>query len=293
MPGWGSAVLVFRFIVVVVLLVVSFERCTAGQPSTRINLSAPHLVESFLGVVFVFEENNLDCPEDRSTVAVSKGMLKVFSLRFPPFESPVFLTKIKADPVDDTTYRYQLAKAACRMDIDIRHQVKNGDQWKSLLVMQERRPSLSAEARLEAAKKGVADLMKKAEVWAKKNPMSIAEIVELLRAKGPGRWNGSTISMGFPFDDAPKPCMDVLGEYRMTRNSFAVAFFAPLPGELNKFVLEGFDLDGSHARIYLTKDDCRFEFTISQSVMHDSRWTTLPLRPVPKDREAKEVEPRH
>jgi hypothetical protein len=134
--------------------------------------------------------------------------------------------------------------------------------------------------------------MRRAELWAKKNPMSVKEIVELLRAKDPGRWTGSTLSMGFPFDDGPKPCMDVFGEYRMTRNSFAVAFFAPLPGELNKFVLEGSELDGSHARIYLTKDDCRFEFTISQSVMHDFQWTTQPLRPVSEDGMAKEVEPR-
>lgn len=284
--------LIFRIIVAVALLIVSMERCTAGQPGTRIDLSAPRLLESFLGVVFVFEENNLDCPEDRSTLAVAKGMLKVFSLRFPPFEQPVSLTKITADPVDDTTYRYQFANTACRMDIDIRHQVRVGDQWKSLLVMEERRPSLSAEVRQEAAKKGVADLMKKAEVWAKKNPMSIAEIVEMLRGKGPRRWTGSTSSMGFPFDEAPKPCMDVLGEYRITKNGFAVAFFAPLPGELNKFVLEGFDLDEAHGRIYLTKDGCRFEFTISQSVRHGFQWTPLPLRPVPGDRVAKEVEPK-
>jgi hypothetical protein len=218
--------------------------------------------------------------------------LKVFSLRFPPFEQPIFLTKIKADPIDDATYRYQFVKATCRMDIDIRHQVRMGDQWKSLLVMEERRPSLSAEARLEAARKGVADLMKKAEAWARKNPMSVAEIDDMLHGKGPRRSTGSVLSMGFPFDGAPKPCMDVLGEYRITRNGFALAFFAPLPGELNKFVLEGSDLDGSRARIHLTKDDCRFEFTISQSVLHDFKWIALPLRPLPEDRVAKELEPR-
>jgi hypothetical protein len=290
--------MIVRIIVAVALFAVATGRCAAEQPGTRIDLSAPRLLESFFGVGFVFEDSNLDCPDDHSTVAVSKGMLKVFSLRFPPFEQPIFQTKITADPIDDTTYRYQFANASCRMDIDIRHQVRVGDHWKSLLVMEERRPSLSAEARQEAAKKGVADLMKKAEVWAKKNPMSLAEILAMLRGKGPGRWTGSTISMGFPFDDSPKSCMEVLGEYRITSNSFAVAFFAPLPGELNKFVLEGSDLDASHARIYLTKDDCRFEFTISQSVMRDFQWTNLPLRPVPdvrpapEDKVAKEAESR-
>ena len=78
--------------------------------------------------------------------------------------------------------------------------------------------------------------------------------------------------------------MDAFGEYRITKDSFALAFFAPLPGDLNKFVMEGSDRDASHARIYLSKDDCRFEFTISQSAMRDRQWTALPLRPIPEDK---------
>jgi hypothetical protein len=84
--------------------------------------------------------------------------------------------------------------------------------------------------------------------------------------------------------------MDVFGDNQITKNSFAMAFFAPLPGDLNKFVMEGSDLDDTHARIYLTKDDCRFEFTISQSAMRDRQWTALPLRPVPEEKRAKPAE---
>ena len=144
--------MIFRIIAAIALLVASMERGAAEQPGTRIDLSALVCPDRF-GVGSVFEESGLDCPEDRSTIAVSKGLLKVFSLRFPPFEQPIFLTKIKADPNDDATYRYQFIKATCRMDIDIRHQVRLGDQWKPLLVMEERRPSLSPEARLEAARR--------------------------------------------------------------------------------------------------------------------------------------------
>jgi hypothetical protein len=278
--------------VALVLLSVSIGHGRAEQTSTRIDLSARHRLQSFYGIVFGFEGSNLDCPEDRRTIAVSKGMLKVFSLRFPPFEPPIFRTSIKADPIDDTTYRYQFAKAACRMDIDVRDQVRIGDQWKSLLVREDRRPSVPPDLRQEAAKKRVADLLKKAEAETRENPMSGVDIVGTIRGTGPRRWTGATSSMGFPFDEAPQPCMDVLGEYRIASNSFAMAFFAPLPGGLNEFVLEGSDLDGSHARIYLTKDDCRFEFTISQSVMHDGQWMALPLRPAAEDKTAKEAEPR-
>src|SRR5436190_13739215 len=120
-----------------VLLIVSIGHCRAEQSRTRIDLSVQRRLQSFYGIVFGFEENKLECPEDRRTIAVSKGTLKIFSLRFPPFEQPIFRTSVKVDPIDDTTYRYQFAKAACRMDIDIRDQVRIGDQWKSLLVRED------------------------------------------------------------------------------------------------------------------------------------------------------------
>ena len=278
--------------VALVLLSVSIGHGQAEQAGTRIDLSAPHRLQSFYGIVFGFAGSDPDCPEDRRTIAVSNGMFKVFSLRLPSFEHRIFRTSIKADPVDDTTYRYRFAKAACRMDIDIRDQVRVDDQWKPLLIREDRRPSLPPDVRLEAGQRRVADLLKRAEAEAKENPLSGVDIVGTILGSGPRRWTGTTSSLAFPFDDAPQPCMDVLGEYRMAGNSFALTFLAPLPGELNKFVLEGLDLDGSHARIYLTKDNCRFEFTVSQSVMHDGRWSALPLRPAPEDERVGGGEPR-
>ena len=282
----------FRIFVALVLFIISIGHCSAEQPSTRIDLSAPRLFEAFSGVAFVFEEGNLDCPEDHRTLTVSKGMLRTHYLGLPLSEPPIFLTKLKYDPIDDSTYRLQFAKATCRMDIDVRQQIRSGDEWKSLLVMEERRPSLSEGERREAANRRVGSLAKNAEETAKQKPISLAEINAMLRGKGPRRWGFGTSSFGFPFQDAPKPCMDVFGEYHVRRNSFVLAFFAPLPGELNRFVIEGSELDGSHARVYLTKDDCRFEFTISQSVKHDRQWTALPLRPVPEDKLVKEAAPK-
>ena len=282
----------FRIGVVLVLFNVSIGYGRAEQASTRIDLSAQHRLQSFYGIVFGFVGSTPACPEDRRSLVVSNGVLKLFSPRFPPFEPPIFRSGIKADPIDDTTYRYQFAKPACRMDIDIRDQVRVDDQWKSLTVREDHRPSLPPDAREEAARNRVADLVKKAEAEAKQDPMSGEDIVGALRGTGPRRWTGTTIDFGFPFEAAPQPCMDVLGEYRIARSSFAMAFLAPLPGGLNTFVLEGSDLDPSHGRIYLTKDDCRFEFTISQSVLHDGQWIALPLRPADEDKPAKEAEPR-
>jgi hypothetical protein len=283
----------FRIGVVLVLFNVSIGHSRAEEASTRIDLSARNRLQSFYGIVFRFVGSNPDCPADRRTLVVSNGALKVFSLRFPPLERPIFRSSIKADPVDDTTYRYRFAKAACRMDIDIRDQVRVGDQWKSLLVRQDRRPSLPADERGEAARKRIADLLKRAEAEAKENLMSGEDVVGTLPATRPRRWIGATSSLGFPFDEAPQGCMDVLGEYRIASNSFAMAFFAPFPGELNKFVLEGSDLDDSHARIYLTKGDCRFEFTMSLSVVHDGQWTALPLRSAAEDETVGGARPNH
>jgi hypothetical protein len=79
--------------------------------------------------------------------------------------------------------------------------------------------------------------------------------------------------------------MDAIGEFVMAKYKVAMAFFGPLPGELNKFILEGTDLDDYHARIYMTKDNCRFEFTISQSAIRDNKSILIPLRPAPDSAE--------
>jgi hypothetical protein len=289
--GWRGALMHCRSVVAFVLMIVSVGHGRAEQPSTRIDLSLPRRPQSLYGIVFGFAGRNPKCPEDRSAIAVSKGVLRIFSLRFPRSDQPVFRSSIKVDPIDDITYRYQFAKAACRTDIDIRDQVRVGEQWQSLLVREDRRPSLPPHTRQEAAEKRMADLLRRAETEARENPMSDLDIVGTIGGTGPRRWTGTMTGLVFPFDEAPQPCMDVLGEYRIASNGFAMSFFAPLPGELNKFVLEGLDLDQSHARIYLTKDDCRFEFTISQSVMHDGQWTALPLRPAAADNAIKVTEP--
>jgi hypothetical protein len=262
------------------------DYCAAAQPNVRIDLSAPRPMGSFAAIPFVFEDSGLDCPEERRTITVSNGMLKSHSLILPPIDQAIFPTRTKFDPIDDFTYGLQHIRANCRVDVELRQQVQEGGEWKSLLVMEERRSGLSAEARQEAVRKLLGDRPKPVTGTQE----SLAEINKMLRGKGPRRWGGATFGLGFPFDQAPKSCMDAFGEYQITKISFAMAFFTPLAGGLNTFVMEGSDLDPTHARIYLTKGDCRFEFTISQSVLRDGQWTVLPLRSAPGDKEAEPVE---
>src|ERR1700752_1114766 len=152
-------------------------------------------------------------------MTVSKGVLDIPPLDLPPFEpSPTGSTSIKFDPSDDLTYRLQYARPGCRVEIDLRRQVRADGEWKSLLVAEEHRPSLSNEARQEG------DLAQPKDA----KPMTQADldrINEMLRSKPP-RWGASTMNLGFPFDAAPASCMEVIGEYRITRNSFGLALFA-------------------------------------------------------------------
>jgi hypothetical protein len=259
---------------------------TAGrEPDIRLDLSAPPASPSFRAVPFVFQDSGLDCPDARWTMTVSNGVLKTYQLNLPPMEQPIAATHIKYDPSDDFTYRLQYVRPNCRLDIDVRQQVRADGEWKSLLVTKERRPSLSEEERQEAVRRRLGDLA----LPRNSKPATqsdIDKINKMFGPKGPPRWGGSTFSWGVVFEDAPPSCMEVIGEYVMTKDSFAMAFFAPLPGELNKFVLEGTDLDESHARIYLTKNDCRFEFTISQSAIRNGKSVPIPLRPLPDGAEA-------
>jgi hypothetical protein len=62
------------------------------------------------------------------------------------------------------------------------------------------------------------------------------------------------------------------------------SFLTPLPGELNRFVVERADPDANRSRLYFTRGDCRFELAITQSILRDSEWISLPLAPMPPRR---------
>jgi hypothetical protein len=268
----------------VALLFAVVGSAAGREPDVHVDLAASNAIPRFFAIPFVFEDGNLDCLEARWTMTVSNGLLYIRHLNLPPIEQPTY--HIKTDPIDDLTYRLQYVRPTCHVDIDIRQQVWSDGGWKSLLVMEERRPSLSEEDRLQAARRRLGDLALAPKQAKPLTQADVDKINEMLRPKGPPRWMASTMSIGFPFDAAPQSCMEVMGEYRITKNSFALALFAPLPGELNRVVMDGADLDEAHARIYLTHDDCRFEFTISQSVIRDGQSIPLPLHPLPDNRKA-------
>jgi hypothetical protein len=58
------------------------------------------------------------------------------------------------------------------------------------------------------------------------------------------------------------------------------AFLTPLPGDLNRFVIERVDPDRDHGRLYFTRGDCRWEITIGKAVLREGEWVALPLAPI-------------
>jgi len=131
----------------------------------------------------VFEDGNLDCLEARWTMTVSNGLLYIRHLNLPPIEQPTY--HIKTDPIDDLTYRLQYVRPTCHVDIDIRQQVWSDGGWKSLLVMEERRPSLSEEDRLQAARRRLGDL---ALAPKQAKPLTQADVDKFADATGDHEW---------------------------------------------------------------------------------------------------------
>jgi hypothetical protein len=88
------------------------------------------------------------------------------------------------------------------------------------------------------------------------------------------------MGMGFSFDDRPQTCFEASGNYQIGRTGIIFSFLTGLPGDVNRFVVERTDLDANRSRLSFTRDDCRFELTVSQSVLRHGHWVSLPLAPL-------------
>jgi hypothetical protein len=98
--------------------------------------------------------------------------------------------------------------------------------------------------------------------------------------------------MGFGFEGAPPNCFQAVGQFDLSSNGLTLSFPPNLPGDLNRFVIERADVDLYHARLYLVRDDCRFELSISKSVLHGDQWAAVPLAAIPPLRgQQREVPP--
>jgi hypothetical protein len=301
--------MIYRRLLLCVLLCTFATAAAAQEPNGRIDLGreigvAPLAMPGFAVARITFVENDSQCPEDRGTLRISDGVLT--QLRVGPFAGAVGragntdwqlpfsipYSKMTWEPIDDETYRYRATSWDCRMDITIRQQVVRDGAWISLRVPKMKRPSLPWRERAELQQQSANRLRQQLSESSRANPAPIGKeasdpatrLRRLLFGNTTGTLGFSTIyGPNYDFDEPPQSCVEALGDFRIEPNAFVLSFLRPLPGDLNKFVLERTDLDETRGRLHLTRGDCRWELTVSQSLrpQRDTRWIALPLAPVP------------
>ncbi len=242
----------------------------AQEPSGRVDLD---LMAADPGSQLVagrveFTTSGVVCPHEFGTLLLrSNGtivILKALGIAADPYTGIVGNLAL-----DDQTYRHRIAIDTCRVDIDIAEQVRRNEVWTSVLLPRILRPGLSAEERSEALRQSLD---------RHHDPVPLAQWGRYADARKARSTMGTLrqgifaeISDRLPFDGA-QPCFDAIGDYLTDQRGVEFHFVASLPGQLNRFVMERVDIDDDHSRLYLTHSDCRFELTISASILAQNEW---------------------
>jgi hypothetical protein len=248
----------------------------AQEPSGRVDLDVlagnplPQLV---VGRV-IFSPTDAACPQQLGTLRLrSDGQNR--ELTGLGFLANSHNWTWNTTPLDDETYRHRVATSTCRVDLDIRQQVRRDGVWTALFLPRPLRPSLSPEER-SAAKREQEDRPSPspAERFGRyRDALDARSAMGSLRQGGP-----ITISQGFGFEGV-QTCFDAVGDYLVEQNGVAFQFVTDLPGNLNRFVLERIDVDDDHSRLSLSRDDCRVEITIGASILWQGQWVARSIAP--------------
>lgn len=273
----------FRIAMVTGLALAWAGAAVAQQPDRRMDLDwfADDPSAKLVSVRTTFEESTAVCPEERTLLTISNGLLRQ-SRHNAPLRAP---TRGEHKAIDDETYRQQYGTNECRFDLLVRMQVLRDGSWVSLLVPRTGRPSLSAAERKKASDESFTEARRRSERLSeglsseqrKERSDRLKERVALGWSTG---WIG-TFSMGFGFEGAPPNCFQAVGQFDLSSKGLTLSFPPNLPGDLNRFVIERADVDPYHARLYLVRDDCRFELSIGKSVLHGDQWAAVPLAAIP------------
>jgi hypothetical protein len=282
----------------------------AQEPSGRVDLDAVSEGQFpyFVAATILFVDTDSQCPERRETLRFSEGILRVvdflpagLTVVGPSGEKILGLSPANAarhsgpswqgtsKPADDHTWRLDLAASNCRMDIDIRQQVRRENGWISLRLPLEENEILLREMQRrtrEIIEGRPPPLTPREEEAADRMRTSLNA-----RITGGALGDAATGVSTVGFRDRPQTCVEALGDYQIDQKGVVFSFFTPLPGDLNRFVMERVDPDPSHGRLYFTRGDCRWELTISRSVLRGDEWVALPLAPVRPKRDDDQINP--
>jgi len=156
--------------------------------------------------------------------------------------------------------------------------------WVSLLVPRMSRPSLSAEDRKRAFEELQEDSRRRTENLSLEERKERVDRFSEIGRTGWAIGRLSTMTWGFGFEGVPSNCFQAVGDFDLNAKGLALSFPTNLPGDLNRFVIERADVDPYRARLYLVRDDCRFELSISKAVLHSDQWVAVPLAAIPPPR---------
>jgi hypothetical protein len=262
----GSDVMNYRAFLSCLFLFAFATVSAAQEPKGRIDLGTPFSMFAFGRITFV--EGGSGCPEERGTLRISGGTP---ALMWGPSNKHRGLVR----RVDDKTSRYHVETRACWLDVAVRKEVLRDGSWTSVLVAGTQPPIVPLEERREVPRQGNTP----------QQPLPALEgLLDRLGA-GAGEQRpiadpnvgGYAFRWPFDFADDPPMCFEALGDYEIGPTGVLFSFVTALPGDLNRFVIERTDLDTNHGRLYFTRGDCRFEFTVSQSVLRNGEWISVPL----------------
>jgi hypothetical protein len=258
----------------------------AQEPSGRIDLDvvSGSPIPTLLVARIAFVEGDSLCPEDRGNLRISRGTLTQIRMMTLPADPRLNSNgRETIQPIDDETQQYRIESPNCRMSIAVRQQVRRDGSWTSLLVPRGQRPSVPLEERREIQRQVSENVLKPRELTPaeKESVERFGAAFKAQHTAGSLSISVGTLSIGFPFDDKPRTCFEAAGDYQIERTGITFSFLTGLPGDLNRFVIERTDLDPNRARLYFMRGDCRFELTVSQSVLRDGQWVSLPLAPSP------------
>jgi hypothetical protein len=278
----GSA-MNYRAMLLCWALLVPATVSLAQEQSGRIDLdvvSGSPIPTLFVGRIS-FVESDGPCPEDRGNLRISRGTLTQIRMLLPADLRLNSNGRATIQPIDDETQQYRIESPDCRMNIAVRQQIRRDGSWTSLLVPSGQRPSVPLQERREIQRQFNEDLLKPKELSpaAKESAERFGAAFRAQHTAGSLSISVGTLSMGFPFDDKPQTCFEAAGDYQIERSGIIFSFLTGLPGDLNRFVIERTDLDANRSRLYFMRGDCRFELTVSQSVLRDGQWLDLPLAP--------------
>jgi hypothetical protein len=226
-----------------------------------------------------FTDNKIQCLENHGLIRISGKTLS--------FEHAVEITKPPSDDnpvrsnswsnsttaIDDETYQNRYSAVSCRVDTLVRQLVRRDGSWISLPVHKYQRNS-SPERGDSLTQSGQGPSVRTEPTQAQ------TARADALRTMGRAARIPATGGWSFSFESSPETCLEAIGNFQVDRAGVQLTFFVPLPGDLNRFVIERSDLDVDHGRLWLTHGDCRWELTVSLAVRREGQWLPIPLAPI-------------